>query len=374
MIDVMFVVDNLDIGGSELNAVRTAEHLDRSRFAVRVFCLGGTGPLADRYAKLGIPVECADSGPLARPRAVGIGWGFAKQLRRNHIRIIHAHDIYSNEFAAIWTRVAGTGQLVLSRRWLTAPKKHQFLNAMAYRIADRVLVNSRTVAQHMGQTEHIDKQRLIVIPNFLDDSAFDPISPERRQAWRAKFGIKPEDRVIGTVARLARVKDHATLLRATALIVGQWPTLKVLLVGDGPEHSPLLALAGDLGLGDRLHFTGELPHSPSPHHLLDISVLTSLREGFPNSLLEAMASTRPIIATDVGGVPEAIIDGETGLLTPAGDPSALAERLGCVLRDSGLGTRLAEQAYKMAYERYRARDVVGALESLYKTLLHGRPA
>jgi glycosyltransferase involved in cell wall biosynthesis len=348
--------------------VRTAERIERDRFSIRVHCLGSRGELADRYERVGIPVTCVQSGSLLKPRALRVGYAFARSCREERTDIVHAHDVYSNEFAALWTRVGRQGRVIVSRRWLRAPGVHQTLNVCAYQFADRVLVNSTAVADRMRATEHVREPRLTVLPNFVDDSAFDPMRAEKLVAWRASYGLTPQDVVVGVVARLAPVKDHASLLRAVAALVPRWPEVKVLLVGDGPEREPLLKLARELRIDDRVHVTGMLSNDPSPHHLLDISVLPSIREGFPNSVVEAMAAGRPVVATNVGGTPDAVIDERTGLLTPPSDPIALAARLERLLCDPGERSRLATNARAWAWERYRAGAVLASLTEMYETL------
>jgi glycosyltransferase involved in cell wall biosynthesis len=368
LIRIVFVVDNLGIGGSELNAVRTAERIDRDRFSLRVHCLGARGELAERYERLGIPVTCVQSGSLLKPRALRLGFAFARACREERTHIVHAHDVYSNEFAALWTRVGRQGRVIVSRRWLRAPGVHQALNVGTYQLADRVLVNSSAVADQMRATEHVREPRLTVLPNFVDDAAFNPMGADERLAWRARYGLTPSDIVVGVVARLAPVKDHASLLRAVAMLAPRWPELKVLLVGDGPEREPLLKIARELRIEDRVQITGMLSNDPSPHHLLDISVLPSIREGFPNSVVEAMAAGRPVVATNVGGTPDAVIDERTGLLTPPSDSIALAARLERLLSNPDERTRLAASARTWAWERYRAGSVLASLTSLYETL------
>jgi glycosyltransferase involved in cell wall biosynthesis len=152
------------------------------------------------------------------------------------------------------------------------------------------------------------------------------------------------------------------------MLAPRWPELKVLLVGDGPEREPLLKIARELRIEDRVQITGMLSNDPSPHHLLDISVLPSIREGFPNSVVEAMAAGRPVVATNVGGTPDAVIDERTGLLTPPSDPVALAARLERLLSNPDERTRLAASARMWAWERYRAGSVLASLTSLYETL------
>ena len=120
------------------------------------------------------------------------------------------------------------------------------------------------------------------------------------------------------------------------MIAPRWPNLRLVIVGQGPERDALEALATEVGIGAIVRFAGLRPQVPSFHHLFDVSVLCSVSEGFPNSLVEAMAAERPIVATDVGGVRDAVRDGETGLLVPPRSPTQLAKAIECLLGDPSL--------------------------------------
>src|SRR5262249_9557960 len=151
-----------------------------------------------------------------------------------------------------------------------------------------------------------------------------------------ELDLAADSLVIGIVASLLAIKDHATLLRALGLLAPEWPTARLVVVGQGPELDDLRRLASELGVASVVRFAGLRPQGPSFHFLFDISVLSSVSEGFPNSLVEAMAAGRPIVATDVGGVRDAVRDRENGLLVPPRAPAAFADALRTLLRDAGL--------------------------------------
>jgi glycosyltransferase involved in cell wall biosynthesis len=165
------------------------------------------------------------------------------------------------------------------------------------------------------------------------------------------------------------VKDHATLLQAAARLAPRWPELRVVLVGDGECRHALESVARTLGLERRVHFAGRLPNEPNLHHLFDVSVLCSVSEGFPNSIVEAMAAARPVVATNVGGVADAVTDGETGLLVPPSNPERLAATIDELLLDPARRRALGAAARERARSRYRAAAVVASLEALYDRLL-----
>ena len=368
---VVFVIDNMRFGGTELNAVRTAERLDRGRFDLRVVCLGDPGPLTERYRAMGVPVVGFRLRSLYGASMLTAGLGFARYLRREGVQIVHAHDMYSNIFATIWARVARTSAIVASRRWWHSlpNRKLQLGNRAAFRLADAVLANSPEVARSVREEAGIAAGKVTTVTNFVDEAAFAaPGTLElaaTRRAWRVPAGSV----VVGCVARLDPVKDHATLLRSVQVLRARYPTLHLVLIGDGPERETLEALTGALGLEDAVTFVGEVRDGRNHHHGFDISVLSSHSEGFPNTLVEAMAAGRPVVATAVGGSVDAVVEGETGLLVRPGSPEQLADSLARLIESPALRQRLGDGGRARAAALYGARDTVARLERMYDDLL-----
>ncbi|PYR26782.1 MAG: hypothetical protein DMF98_07920 [Acidobacteria bacterium] len=368
---VMFCIDNMQIGGTELNAVRTAERLDRTRFDLSVICLQRDGPLMARYEAAGIPVISLALKNLYGLNAVRQGFRLATLLRQRRVDIFHAHDFYSNIFGITWARLAGTPVVIASRRWWAWPPRraHRTLNRVASRFADRVLANSRAISEMLAATEGFPPKQVVVIPNFVDDRSVTALTPQQREGLLRGLGVPPTARVIGTVANLSPIKDHVTLLRAVALLTPRWPDLHVVLVGDGPCRSTLQEVVCGLDLGGRVHFAGVRDNGPQLHQLFEVSVLCSLSEGFPNTLIEAMAQGVPVVATDVGGTRDAVCNGTTGLLVPASDPTRLASALDSLLSDPARRRAISVSAQRYVRERFGAASVIGSLEALYTSLV-----
>jgi glycosyltransferase involved in cell wall biosynthesis len=209
---------------------------------------------------------------------------------------------------------------------------------------------------------------VVTIPNFLDPQAFDPIADGDRERLLAELGVPDGAFVVGIVARLAAVKDHATLFHAVASLMPSIPNIHVVMVGDGPERARLEALAASLGMTSIVHFAGQRAQAPNLHGLFDVSVLCSTSEAFPNSILEAMAASRAVVATDVGGTPDAVREGRTGLLVPPSDPSRLAWAISRLYEDPSLRVKLGTAARASAQAGYSADSVLPQLEQLYQRL------
>ena len=365
-IRVAYCIDSFDIGGTELNAVRTVEALDRRRFQVTVFHLHETGPLRARYEALGLQLLHLPIGPLYSPRTAAQGIRFLRLLRREGIEVVHTHDIYTNIFAAPWARLAGC-RVIASRRWLDATPRAGLvpLNRWSYRCAHRVVANSSLGVRLLIDKEAVPAARVLQMPNFLEERAFSHVPVGVRSARRRNWGVPQGAFVIGTVARLAPVKNHAMALRALQRLDDD---VHLVLIGAGPSRRELEELARELHVERQVHFTGQLVEAENLHQFFDVSVLCSRSEGFPNVVIEALAAGCPVVATPVGGVPEVIIDRQTGLLAPVDQPQALAASVQELRRDAALRGRLSEAGAACARGRYHQTIVIAQLEALYQNL------
>jgi glycosyltransferase involved in cell wall biosynthesis len=305
------------------------------------------------------------------PNALREGLRLRRYLR--DVDVVHSHDMYSNVFATFWARAAGAPVVLSSRRWEVFPRRvYALANRLAYRSSDCVVANSPWVAKLVRTGEGVAADRIAVVPNFVDDAAFVAPRPDERARLLAELGVPRDALVIGIVANLSPIKDHATFLRAVARLAPAWPSLHAVLVGEGSCRPALEAQAREAGIADRVHFAGLRPHTPNLHHLFDVSALTSTSEGFPNSLVEAMAAGRPVVATAVGGVVDAVEEGVTGLLAPAGDDARLAELAASLLEQPVRRRAMGAEGRARAQARYSASAALGALEGLYESLLARR--
>lgn len=363
---VAHCIDSFDVGGTELNAVRTIEHLDHDRYDISFIVLSDRGTLAGRVRAAGVPIHVFHLSALFSLQGLRAGRDLWRHLRRHRIDVFHAHDIYSNIFGVVVARLAGVPLVIASRRWWYAANRRIYLtlNRLTYRLAHRVLANADSVGQLLVE-EGVSPQRVVVVPNFVEGAAFEAPQPEQVRAWREEFGIPAGAQVVGIVANLHAVKDHATLLRAWPAVLSARPDAWLVLVGEGGERDRLEAQARALGVHPRVIFAGRRPSRPSLHWLFDVSVLCSTGEGFPNSVVEAMASARPVVATRVGGIPDVVIDGTTGFLVAPSAPEQLAQRIVQLLGDPELRASMGQAGAQRAAGTFHATRVLASLASLY---------
>jgi glycosyltransferase involved in cell wall biosynthesis len=236
-----------------------------------------------------------------------------------------------------------------------------------------VLVNAMAVKEWLIG-EGYDASKIIVIPNGVDLGRF-----ERAVAGQSPFpalGISDGAPVVLVVSRLNPLKGLEPFLEAAALVAAEVPAARFVIVGDTnpnerPYWSTLTSLTGKLGLTDRVTFAGLRRDIPQLMSAATVSVMPSLNEALSNVLLESMAAGAPVVATRVGGTPEAIDDGRNGLLVPPGDPRAMASAIAALLADPGRARRLGAAARQSINERFSMERMVAATEQLYQALLDG---
>lgn len=366
-IRVAFCLDSFAIGGTELNAVRTAEALDPGRIELSVIHLQTHGPLKPRYERLGVRMAHVPIHNLYSLRTVMQGLRLAKLLREWDVDVVHSHDIYCNIFAVPWARVGSGCAVIASRRWwYEAPRPALVtVNRWSYRFAHRILANSEGVAELLAGDERVPRRKIVTVPNFLGAAAFEVLDEPLRVAQRRAWGIPDGAFLVGIVARLSPVKNHALLLEALSQLDARF---RLVVIGDGPARFELEDLARRLRIDSRVQFVGEMVSPRNLHQFLDVSVLVSLSEGFPNSIIEAMAAARPIVATPVGGIKDVITHGESGLLVPTDDPTALANALMALEGDPAFRARLGAAGRELAQTRYRQEFVIEKLIALYRSL------
>ncbi len=237
--------------------------------------------------------------------------------------------------------------------------------------ADQVIAPSRARASESARIGYA-KERIHCIPNGVDIEAFKP--GVRDEELLARIGVRRRDKCIVVPARLEPVKGVDVLIRALPRISRAVPETKILLIGDGSERDSLIALAGKLGVRDRIAFLGNRPREEMPRHLRlgSLAVLPSRSEGLPLACLEAMATGLPVVASRVGGLPEMIDDLETGRLVDAEDPAALASTI-VELLSAGKSVRrgMGRQGRRIAVDRYSWRSLAERTAEVYRRAVRG---
>ena len=360
----------LAIGGSERQVLNIRHGLDPSRFDLHLGCFGC---LNEQIAVdlSGTPLEVFKIRNLYGPRAIRECLRLASYLKRQRIDIVHAYNFYANVFALPAARLARVPVVLGSIRDtgenLTA--RQRAVNKMVCRLADRVIVNAEAIKRTLV-AEGYRQERITVIPNGI---LCPPLRSTPDRALHLEFGLSTSDVLIGVVSRIARGKGLEYFLDAAPAVAARIPTAKFLIIGDNafnPDYrEELKKQTIELGLQNRVIFTGFRLDVPNILSSLAVSVLPSLNEGLSNSLLESMAAAVPVVATNVGGNPEVVTDGETGFLVPPRNAAALADALCRVLSTPGLRNTLGQAGRQRVLKYFSNERMIQNVEQLYGDLL-----
>lgn len=369
-VGVLHVVNLLTMGGTERQLVELVRGVDRGRWRPHVASLVADGELRAVFTELGCPpVPFLLGGSLLRPRAAAQVARMALWCRRRGVKIIHAHDLYSNVVAVAAGALAGA-RVIASRRdlgdWLTPRQKR--LLGLACRGADAVLVNARAIAE-LARSEGIPGEKVHVVPNGIDIEQFEA------RAARGLSGPPLPPRALGTVRAVMignmdrELKGHGDLIGAAALLRARGVAVDFVLLSEGPLRGRFEDEARAAGVADVVHFVGHRKDVPAVLRQVDLLVHPSWSEGFPNVVMEAMCAGLPVITTAIGGTHELVEDGVTGRLVPAKAPAALADAVEWVVRRRDDARRMAHVARQRVSEGYSLRRMVRRVDELYSHLL-----
>ena len=371
---ILKVVPTLMCGGTENQFMTLARLLDRSRFDLEFACLRRWGGFVEELSQLRIPLEEYQVTTFRSVQALAQQARLARRIARHRVDIVHAYNFYGNVFAIPPARLVAPVVIASIRDrapYLTAMQKR--VQRYACQFADCILVNAEAVKDWLIG-EGYDASNIVVIRNGVDMSRFD--DPAQGDGLRHELGIPADAPLVTVVSRLTRQKGLEHFLEAIVALKPRYPTARFLIVGDvgadpaeWPYRAELTDLAGRLGVADRVIFTGLRSDVPAVLGCADVAVMPSLNEALSNVLLESMAAGAPVVATRVGGTPEALIDGQTGLLVPPGDSGAIATAVSRLLDDRGLAMRLGRAAHELIGRKFSVAQMVSATEDLYMDLL-----
>jgi glycosyltransferase involved in cell wall biosynthesis len=364
---VTHVTLSLDVGGLERNIVNQVREGHKLGQEVSVVCLERPGTLAAQVEALGGSVTCLHKRPGLRPELIG---QMRHTLRRLRPHVAHTHQIASLLYTGLAARGAGVPLVVHTehgKERYADRLRTRLLGRLAGRYAARFFCLSEDMAAAVKAHRIVSPAKVRVILNGIDTARFQQRGEAR--ALRQELGIPAGAPVIGTVGRLTPVKRQDLLLRAFARVREQVPEARLLLVGDGPLLEQLQGLAAELGVGGATHFAGYQPEPQRYLHLIDVFALTSASEGIPQALLEASAAGIPSIASQVGGIPEVIEEGRSGLLFPSGDQGALTGGILALLTEADLARRLGESARDRVESLFHIRRMAAEYHEQFLELL-----
>ena len=388
---VLHLINYFESGGTERQAVELLKRLDRKKFTIYLAALRNRGPLYQEIASLFPSVP-------EFPLTSFYDANFIRQvlklrvlLLREHIDIVHAHDFYAGmlvTFSAAFTPVkviACQRNLRLSGRLV-----HQWGQRAINRRADLVLVNSEAIRDQIISLGDAPKQKIKVIRNgIVSPGPYQDTSEQCSSGTLATWDLVEQDRqrrhnelcehlkidhdalLVGMVANLRPVKGHKYLIEAASVVLKRHPNVHFILVGEGELRSEIEDQVARLRIGRNIHLLGYRPDANSIATGFDLAVLTSLHEGLPNAIIEAMSVGCPVVASSVGGIPELIDNGHTGILVGPGDVGALAENVVCLLKDESLRAAIGRRAQDFVMHQLSMDQMVEGVEHTYEGLISG---
>ena len=337
-------------------------------FQVHVASLSTGGVLRSEIERLHIPVidfpltSFYDSNMVQQTRR------FVSYLKQHQIKIVHSHDFYSNIFGMTGAALAGVRGRVASKRETTGTRSlaQRTAERGAFKLARAIVANAGAVKEHLIGLG-VPARKIEIIYNGLDITRFNLNGDALQRLDLETLRGRP---VITMVANFEyRVKDHPMLLRAAHRVKSEVPEAVFVIAGEGELRPETEKLANELGLSESCLFIGRCASVPDLLAASDVCVLSSQAEGFSNSILEYMAAGRAVVATNVGGASEAIVEGETGHLVNAGDDRAMAERLISLLRDPEKRQTMGLKGRRRIEQRFSTENRLKSTIALYEKFL-----
>ena len=364
-IRVMHIIWSLDLGGAEQVVMNLTRHFDRKKFQPIVCCLNEKGRYAYLVENDGIPVFEMKKYPkldfLLLPRLVRL-------IKRTKVDLIHTHLFTANLWGRLAAKLARVPVVSTEHgmdSWRSAIDLS--LDQWLATFNQKIICVSEGVRRFYGQRNSNLDGKVKIIHNGIDVERFS--APADREEIRRQLGLNPSAHVVGIVGRLVPDKAHEDFIDAVKIISEQDPLIRGLIIGEGKLHRQLKAKVMKMHLEDKIYFLGNRNELPPLYRAMDIFVMSSIREGFPLTILEAMAANIPIVATDVGGVGECIEHEKDGILVPARNPKALATAIQILFADPSLMEELAKNASEKVWSQFSVQKMTQDHEALYQEIL-----
>jgi glycosyltransferase involved in cell wall biosynthesis len=371
---ILFAIGSLGLGGAEKQMALLIKHLDQLNYSCHLFALEATGPLSDYLEDTNLDLHsggyCSN-----KPWVIKFFFLIRAQLRMlgliRKVRpdIIHAYLPLTNFIASFAGRLLNVPMIITSKRALGTHQDRRrgwrIFDIASFRLSHWVVVNSRAVGNDTIQRDMGNSSKIKLIYNGLELENF-ALQNHNKKEVRKDLTLDPNQKIIITVANLIPYKGHVDLLKAAAIVIKNQTDSLFLLVGeDRGIKKSLEDLSRELGIIQNVVFMGQRNDIPRLLAASEVSVLPSHEEGFSNVILESMAAGLPIVATCVGGNPEAVVDGETGWLVPPNNSEELALKIMDLLNDSEKAKRWGEKGRRIVSEKFSAEKMVAEFVKLY---------
>lgn len=364
---IFMVIDHLGAGGAQRQVIEYLKHADRNKYDITVVNLdNGYASVANEIIELNYRViGIKHSGFFNLFTLINL----TRIFKRENPDIVHTYLFTSDCYGRLAAKLAGVKKVVCATRGIDAWKKWHHIQAdrILALFTDSITVNAENIKPYLIKIEKIRADKIVKIYNGIDLRRFKGL----RSSSGIKLGLHiPENSLlVGMVGRLSKPKDYETFFHAVKIILKQLTDTYFLVVGDGALKSRLQFMVNDLGIKEKVIFTGAREDALDLINTMDVCVLSSHYEGCPNVILEYMACKKPVVASNVGGCPELVIDGKTGFIVPEANPETLASKLIELLNNQGLRKQMGECGRKRVEEYFTSDIMAENTEKLYKKLL-----
>lgn len=362
---ILYFVDSLNIAGAEMLLMEMIQNYKHDhQLGVAYFT---HGPLYDEIKAQGIPVYRLSEKGLKDPRAFIKSWQVIREFKPD---IVHTHLSKSDIVGQLTARLSNVPVRIVTWHNTDAWRKKDTLSAIMKILvsgAHQMVAVSEVVADYHVKHGNYARERITVINNGIDLNRFNlkTVKPlDKTSLWN----IPANQQTIGIIARLEPQKAHHILIDAARIIVDENPNVHIVIVGKGTLRDEIELQVEKLGLGNHITFAGIVREIPEFLAMIDIITFSSDFEGLPIALLESMAMARPVVSTQVGGIPKVIKHKENGILVPPSDPKALARELLALLNDKTLQHKLGQNALETIQETYSSQNMHTMILNLYHQL------
>jgi len=363
--NVMHIVLSLECGGLEKLAIDLSENMNQNGFSARICCLENTGELENQANSKGIEVVLVKKRPGLDMTLL---FRLARIMREKRIDLVHTHNMSPLLYGTLAAKIAGIPAVINTRHGREKYQRSPFI----WNMNNAIVAISEDARHQMLRWNRFDKNKTRVIYNGIDVDKYS--FKGRGNEFKKSLNLDSSTRLIASVARLSPEKDQFTLLNAFSRVLMRNCRTKMVIIGDGALRKELELYAEKLGLSKDVFFLGFRQDIPEILSGIDLFAVSSLMEGVSLTILEAMAAGLPIIATKVGGNPEVIVDGVTGILVSSKDPNAMADAIIKVLANAELAKSMGLAARRRVEEKFSLNRMANEYMDLYESCLRHKKA
>jgi glycosyltransferase involved in cell wall biosynthesis len=371
-ITILILTHSLHIGGAEKHIYDLVSCMDRNKYQFRIICLYTLGAIGEMLLKENNNVRIY----YAIMKNKFDIYGFVRIIRiifKEKIDVLYImHTPLTLFWGILCAKITGI-KATVTRFTSTYPiyhvRRRKVVNFLMLSFVDKIIAQAFYHRDYLVHHEGATPNQVVVINNSVDIQRFSEAT--NIMHMKEAIGIAEDDRVVGIVANLRPEKGHKFFLKAASMILDSFPKVHFLIVGDGKERVYLEKFAEELDIRSNVHFMGTRKDIPAIISLFDVALLASNDrvETFSNAILEYMAASKPVVATNVGSVGEQVLDGKTGYLVPCEDPDTMAQAIEKILKDRDLSKKMGQAGRELVEGKFSIETMVKAYDSLFTDLL-----